>query len=283
MESLEGVGQKFLSLQVDLAAAARLADDTARLGSLREQARLASLSLPYTGTWLNVVPSPALGLHLRGPEFVTALQYRLGADIYRTAGPCPACGSHSDTLGDHALCCGSAGERVSRHNALRDALYSTAVAASLGPSREGRFLLPTDDRRPADILVPHWTGGQDTAWDVTVIHPLQAATLAGAAASPGHALEVAVNRKNRGALEDCRRQGIKFIPLAVESLGGWHELAVAEIRKLAAALARQTGQEEKEARSHVFLRLSILLVRGNCALFVNRKPDNFTADIDGQE
>ena len=113
---------------------------------------------------------------------------------------------------------------MSRHNALRDALYSTAVAASLGPSREGRFLLPGDDRRPADVLIPHWTGGQDTAWDVTVIHPLQAATVAGAAASPGHALEVAVKRKNRGALEDCQRQGIKFIPLAVESLGGWHEL-----------------------------------------------------------
>ena len=99
--------------------------------------------------------------------------------------------------------------------------------------------------------------------------------------SRGHALEVAVSRKNRGALEDCRRQGIKFIPLAVESLGGWHELAGAEIRKLAAALARQTGQEEREARSHLFQRLGVLLVRGNCALFVNRKPDNLTAEIDG--
>ena len=130
---------------------------------------------------------------------------------------------------------------MSCHKGLRYALYSTAVAASLGPSREGRFLLPDDDLRPADVLVPHWTGGLDTALDVTVIHPLQAATVAGAAASPGHALEVAVTRKNRGrgALEDCWRQGIKFIPLAVESLGGWHELAVAEIRKLAAALARR--------------------------------------------
>ena len=45
-----------------------------------------------------------------------------------------------------------------------------------------------------------------------------------------------------GALEDCRRQGIKFIPLVVESLGGWPRLDIAEILKLAAALARQTGQ-----------------------------------------
>ena len=157
------------------------------------------------------------------------------------------------------------------------------MAASLGPAREGRFLLPGDDRRPADVLIPHWTGGLDTAWDVTVTHPLQAATVNGAAASPGHALEVAVKRKNRGALEDCQRQGIKFIPLAVESLGGWHELAVGEIRKLAAALARQSGQEEKEARGHLLQRLSICLMRGNGALFVNRIPDNIDADIDGQE
>ena len=135
---------------------------------------------------------------------------------------------------------------------------------------------------PPDVLIPHWTGGLDTAWDVTVTHPLQAATVAGAAASPGHALEVAVQRKNRGALEDCRRQGIKFIPLAMESLGGWHELAVGEIRKLAAALARQSGQDEREARSHLLQKLSVLLMRGNGALFANRIPDSIESDIDGQ-
>ena len=80
-ESLEGFAQKFLSLQVDLSTAARLADATARLNCVRKQARLASLGLPYAGTWLNVVPSPALGLHLWGPEFTMAFKYRLGADI----------------------------------------------------------------------------------------------------------------------------------------------------------------------------------------------------------
>ena len=61
-----------------------------------------------------------------------------------------------------------------------------------------------------------------------------------------------------------------------------NELAVGEIRKLAAALARRSGKEEKEARSHLFQKLSILLVRGNAALFVNRIPDNVESHIDGQ-
>jgi hypothetical protein len=41
-----------------------------------------------------------------------------------------------------ALCCANEGERIARHNALRDALYSTAAVASLGPTKEVRFLLP---------------------------------------------------------------------------------------------------------------------------------------------
>ena len=31
------------------------------------------------------------------------------------------------------------------------------------PKREGRFLLPGNDRRPADISVPHWSNGKDAA------------------------------------------------------------------------------------------------------------------------
>ena len=53
------------------------------------------------------------------------------------AGPCPACLRHSDVLRDHLLCCESGGERISRHNALRDALFDTAVAAGLGATKEG--------------------------------------------------------------------------------------------------------------------------------------------------
>ena len=89
------------------------------------------------------------------------------------------------------MCCGFGGERISRHNHLRDALHETAVAAGLGPVKEGRFLIPGADRRPADILVPNWAGGRDAALDVTVVIPLQAATVAEAATTPGHSLNFA--------------------------------------------------------------------------------------------
>ena len=58
------------------------------------------------------------------------------------------------------------------------------------------------------MFIPHWAGGRDAALDVTVVNPLQAATVAGAATTPGHALTYAYDCKIKGAEEDCRRQGI---------------------------------------------------------------------------
>ena len=148
------------------------------------------------------------------------------------------------------MCCGSGGERNTRHNNLRDALFDTAVAAGLGPVREGRFLLPGNDRRPADVLIRNWLGGKDAALDVTVVTPLQEATMPAAAHTAGHALNHAHGQKLNGAHEECRSQGIAFLPIVAETFGGWHPEAGGEVKKLGAALARHTGQEEGEAVSH---------------------------------
>ena len=85
----------------------------------REKARLLSISLDHAGDWLNTPPLIALGLHLRPVEFVLVVKYRLGLPVFDQRGPCPACLQESDILGDHALCCGSGGERISRHNAQK--------------------------------------------------------------------------------------------------------------------------------------------------------------------
>ena len=176
--------------------------------------------------------------------------------VFDTAGPCPACLRKSDVSDDHAMCCGAGGERISRHNNLRDAVYETPVAAGLGPVKEGRFLLPGTDRRPADILVPNWVVGKDAAMDVTIVTPLQAATMPAAAQTAGHALNHAYDQKVNEAEELCWRQGIAFLPLVAETFGG---------------LARHTGQEEGEAISHLWSRMGILLQRGNAAILLNGK------------
>ena len=121
-------------------------------------------------------------------------------------------------------------------------------------------------------MIPGWSGGKDAAIDVTVINPLQESIVTEAAASPGHALTVAHQRKLDKSWDACHRQGIVFLPLAVESLGAWHPSAIVEIKRLGSALARHTGEEEATTTSRLFQRLSISLMRGNAALFNNRCP-----------
>ena len=273
-ELIVGLGQKRVSSKIDLENKRLLSERVRGEGCEREIARLNSVSIEgsHSGDWLTVPPSPGLGLRLQPAEFVVALRQRLGHPIFSSAGPCPACGQASDALGDHAMNCAWHGERIARHNALRDTIHSTAANAALAPTKEGRFLLPGEGGRPADIFIPHWSAGRDAALDVTVINPLQAAQVHGAAATAGHALGEAHRRKLDKSWEACHRQGIEFLPLAVECLGAWHPSAIAELKKLGSALARQTGEEESTSIQRLFQRLSISLVKGNAALFNNRSP-----------
>ena len=84
-----------------------------------------------------------------------------------------------------------------------------------------------------------------------------------------------------GAEADCTRQGIAFLPIVAETFGGWHPDAKREVKKLGAALARHTGQEEGVAVSHLWSRLSILLQCGKAAILGNRNPALPGAQIDG--
>ena len=177
MKTLWGSSQKALSLKVDLRRQALLQGQIEELGNVREKARIASLGLHYAGMWLTVVPSPALGLHLQPIQFLFAVKYRLGCQVYGEDGPCPACHHPSDKFGDHALCCGFWGDSIARHNGIRDHIFKMASGAVLNPVKEGCFLLPGNNRRPADVFLPNWSAGRDAALDITVVNPLQQATV----------------------------------------------------------------------------------------------------------
>ena len=87
-------------------------------------------------------------------------------------------------------------------------------------------LIPGFQARPADIFLPSWDRRRPTALDVTVISTLQKLTLQGAAITPGHALAVGENRKMTMHASHCQAVGVSFVPLVIESLGGWSDLAV---------------------------------------------------------
>ena len=62
------------------------------------------------------------------------------------------------------------GEGIARHNELQDAIFQVAQTAKLVPLKETQALLPSTDSGPADVLIPQFSLGQDTVYDVTGIN-----------------------------------------------------------------------------------------------------------------
>ena len=59
----------------------------------------------------------------------------------------------------------------------------------------------------------------------------------------------------------------------VETLGGFHKVAVEQIQRIRAALSRHQGIQENIAIKQLFQRMSLTLMRGNVALMMSRRLD----------
>ena len=121
---------------------------------------------------------------------------------------------------------------------------ATQYLATQSLTRQLQLALPLSKRKgPYSQAI---TGGLD----VTITLPLKSDNRAGAALTPGHAASVTFENKMRGAAELCRAEGLAFVPIVAESLGGFHPVAIEQLKRIASALARHTSQEESEAINH---------------------------------
>ena len=270
--------QHSLSVVIDEAAFQLLLSSAP---SPRARALALSSALPHAGDWLNGVPSATLGLLLHDQEFRSCLRYWLGVPLHSTAYSCPECHSTADPFGDHQVGCGGNGDRIARHNAIRDVLYSAAQSAALAPSREMPHLVSSSLSRPADVFIPTWSRGHPAALDVHVISPLQQQTLREAATTPGHALRVGVQRKLASHLSACRSAGVDFIPVVAEVLGGLAEDAISTIRAFGRAIAQRVRPlDSTTCTTQLFHRVAIALWRGNATLWLHRLP-TLPPSVDG--
>ena len=81
---------------------------------------------------------------------------------------CPLCDGVADKFGDHARVCPCGGDRVKRHNELRNLLGGRARAAGLQPELEKANLLPPR---------PELHGGAEDGSDVARPEPPRAGGL----------------------------------------------------------------------------------------------------------
>ena len=267
-ELLARTSQKALSRRVDERNQQTLVDMFG--DSVRDRARLAALTLPHSRDFLNAVPCRKSGLHLRNDIWTSVVKYQLGEPIYDSDFSCPSCHHQADRMGHHSFVCGTGGEQISRHNALREGLIRLAREAGHNPVREERFLLPGLDRRPADLLIPFGSGGEDLALDVCVTASLRDDVIARGAEQPGYAASLAHARKVGQVGAACRANGIRFEPIAMENLGGFTDSAIRVITKIARDKAIRANLDINRTVSHTFKVLSALLQRGNAQLLLNR-------------
>ena len=84
---------------------------------------------------------------------------------------------------------------------------------------------------------------------------MQQQTLAGASTTRGYALRVGEERKMVAHSGACQAAGVTFIPLVVESLGGWREEAIQTIKSIGRLQGQHLGIPPPETTRHLFQRL----------------------------
>ena len=135
-------------------------------------------------------------------------------------------------------------------------------------------LIPSRGDRPADIFIPSFTQGHDTALDVTVVSPLQTSLVSQAAREPGVALQTRHTDKLRKHQQSCHQMGLVFTPLVCSTFGAWHEKAVEVFKLLSHAVSNFEGSDSGDVAKSFFARLSVKLWQGNAALINSRHPVN---------
>ena len=84
------------------------------------------------------------------------------------------------------------------------------------------------------------------------------------------------------AFDVCDAQRISFIPLPVETFGGWHPEAARQISRLGRELSRSPACVTQDTVSkHLFQRLSLSIQKGNASLLLSRSTDIHYADTLG--
>ena len=209
---------------------------------------------------------------------------------------CPCGDGVLDRFGDHALVCSCRGDRARRHNLLRNLVYFAASAANLCPELERPGLLPQrpllgssyengstlsahpsdpSSRRPADVYIPRWRSGPPVTWDFAATSGLRLEAVSDSARDPGAVLKQYEDFKcsHLDTRAQCREQGITFIPMIVEAVGGgWREAAKGVWWKLAKTSALAFGELQTNHLASLLLRqrLSMTLHRKNARACLRR-------------
>ena len=184
---------------------------------------------------------------MEAAAFTLELRQRLNLPDAMEDCRCPLCDGVLDRYSHHAATCVAGGERIQRHNAVRDLLFTWMQRAGLHPEKERPGLVlpqaPDDTqsarRRPADIYIP--------------------ALVFAITATGSYARQ---REEHLQTAQACETQGSVVVPMAAKTTGTWDAGAAIVFRHVAQAaqaVAARSGAEAGPLHSTLIQELSITI------------------------
>jgi hypothetical protein len=237
----------------------------------RLQALIKSKSIEYSWSWLIALPSSWNGQNISPTIFRSLLKFHSGMPFKDTPIDCPEtkCKATMDIYGDHAISCKATGECIGKHNKL--------VQKIAGFARRGRINLLIEERverdRLGDLMFVDWTRNQDKYFDLSVVSSTCPSYRNAAAANVGGAIKIRVVRKMERYRARIEESNLLFLPLVVESLGGWDVDAIKLLKEVAARVAEEESSNKCIVMKGMMTQLSVCLQKMNGAMIKNRVFD----------
>jgi hypothetical protein len=270
------INQKKLSCFIDDKLYAQHMDrkkekDDEEGGINHEVVRLLAQKNNKAVAWISAIPSPAYHYDFCNQDFIMLVHWWLNEDIYSREDNCPSCKTNKvDKKGRHSLLCKTSGDRIARHNALRDTIKELCQHAQLKPEIEKDGLM-TGKKRPADVYIPSWTDGVPLALDIAVSHPFRA-SIVDKYNYNGYSAQMYDEDKRKQFNSKKGKDSINFhfLPLVVEIFGTWSEESMIFFSKLANRMAPNMDFSYSEAMHYIMQKLSVVLMRKNVIALRNR-------------
>ena len=199
-------------------------------------------------------------------EFKCLLKYHSGIPFRLSHVKCPECKTTNlDIYGDHAISCSSSKQRIAKHSKL-----IKFISSQISPFIPHRFEVKVGSDILGDIVLLDYKRNKDLYLDITVVNSLCPTYLNAAAVSSGGAMAKRKQEKLIKYREVVEREGLAFLPLVVEILGGWDKQALLLFKEISRKLSEYLFMEPQVAIRRLMTGLSCILQKANAEMLVSR-------------
>ena len=238
-----------------------------------DKSRINSISSKYSLSWLNAVPNQKLGLYLDSQQFCISIKLILGLPIFNGSKTCPTCQGINDSFGHHCLSCSVIrGNRIHKHNIIRDSIFRDMQRACLAPQKERNL---TGGTRPGDIMLPLFRNSKDLYLDIAIINPLTDHALSnGSATDKGahiKAYELLKQKRYENEFNHC--SSAVFQPLILDCFGAWSDSSIDLFKTIAKGISNLSLDPYGTVLNNMFQKYSAVLYQVNSRQLALRLDD----------